>query len=201
MNIVIVGHGPSLVKQKIGKQIDEFLYVIKVNKGSFPSLTENDIEHVWNYGTKCDAACYILNHRSTNEFINNMNECWVVPSSYHKRSKPIEWWNDLKLFETKLKVLAIHSYTAFNYWQIRYENRSTIYGRKKKLSTGLGAIIIAMEHYRPRRIALAGMDNMKFGRTSKPDNMGPKNPHPPDIEKVILEEIQEYYDCDVYHIT
>lgn len=142
MNIVIVGHGPSLIGKSLGKEIDRFDVVVRL-KGCKPVLGTED------YGIRVDVVCL-----STE----------VLGLVYEVES-PLYWLYPKKGFYDELsvgKILAQGSGFCLplqlsNDWNKRFKDLG---GTHPNVSTGMASIFICAHYLRPKVIALAGFDTL-----------------------------------------
>jgi hypothetical protein len=145
MNVCIVGHGPSLRTAKLGKEIDACDLVVRLKNCGY-LLAEPQ-----NYGRRTDVMC------SSTEVLYNLpkikaSEYWGWPKKGEyspARVKRLE--RIVKPAPVKIPLQAAMLWTA-----VFHE----LGGKHKHLSTGLGAIVCALELKRPEKIYLAGFDKV-----------------------------------------
>lgn len=141
--VVIVGHGPSLKTAGLGKKIDACDKVVRLKNCSY-LLAEPQ-----NYGRKTDVMC------SSTEVLHHLHkvkarEYWGYPKHgiYNKAS----------VQNLERKVGPVHvPLELCNLWNCFFLELG---GRHPNVSTGMGAIIIALDRFKPETLYLAGFDTM-----------------------------------------
>jgi hypothetical protein len=143
MNIIIIGHGPSLKGLKAGEYIDSYEYVVRLKHGARLLGTED-------YGSRIDALC------CSNEAVGLVGDVqagmfWLYPKNGN--------------YDKALTFDAVaHKGAPFmipmdlcNTWNNKFRMLGSSH---KNYSTGMAAIIIAAHYYEPESITLAGFDSM-----------------------------------------
>lgn len=204
-NILIVGHGPSLVEHKMGEAIDSYPFVVKVNRGLDLFGVRHNLERPKAYGTRCDATCLPLWRLVSGtiikkKYLRNVSECWISPSRLYRELERKRFDRDVARVAEIYNGTIRHAFDEYHHWRKQYRNHKTVYDSRRIISTGMAAILIALETFNPEILTLAGFDNMRDGIKSNPDTMGKSSSHSPDVEHKILGEIEETYNCEIYHI-
>lgn len=205
-DMLLVGHGPSLFQRKMGDEIDNYRFVARVNPGLDVHGARAYTERPKAYGTRTDAVCFPLWRLVKGEYVKknllrpDVPELWISPSRrYRERHEP-DFLADVGRVAERYPGRILHAFGAYHRWRKKYNEHETVYGDKRSPSTGIAAILIALENYKPEVLVLAGFDNAREGYPSRPNTMGDNSPHPPDIEHRILEEIEDTYNVELYHI-
>ena len=146
MKVAIVGHGPSLLNAKKGKEIDSFDKVVRL-KGSNTVIGTED------FGNKVDALVASTEIMGT-FFKMDAPEYWAYPKKgvFDEKSFAI----NMGRLE-KPVLLAWHTCNFWNEHFRRMPKKTTNHGN---VSTGMAAIIIAAFKWRPEEIKLFGFDTL-----------------------------------------
>lgn len=184
MEVVIVGHGKSLIGKKMGEYIDTLGDVVRfplVNGGR-----ETDEDH----GTRTDyvAAPYTCLRRIRKP----AKEFWIIRNfGYpHKINFP-EHGCRRALLETWKEYNPIIFSDIMFYWQDRFLE---LHSKWPKWSRGMLAIIVTSYHLRPDTLHLAGFDNLKSGTEEIiADGTG----HDYECERLLMEQITNKYKINV----
>jgi hypothetical protein len=144
MRIAIVGHGPSLKGAGLGKKIDACDKVIRLKNCAMLMAEPHD------FGTKTDAHC------TSTETLTNLRkiksaECWGYAKKggfAQARVRQAERRLGKKI-HIPLEVCALWN-EAFRLLGAKHPN----------VSTGIGALIIALDRYKPEVAYLAGFDKV-----------------------------------------
>lgn len=194
MNIVIVGHGSSLKKARLGEVIDKFDFVCKVKRGL--SAEKAHLETPECAGYRCDAVASPLRVNFKGLDVKGAREFWPVRLVKHRGGTwgtPFKWWEDLKELQSHTNMHIVESYEALCFWGRKFTRMKPLCGP----SSGLEAITIALDYYKPKELALAGFDAMKTGKISEWSKKLGKDPHPAWIERVMLGEMSKHYNVKV----
>ena len=199
MNLLIVGHGPSLLQRNAGAEIDSYDFVVR-QKRCQETLAYPEI-----YGSKKDAVCgsWTIGPQLVHV---GADEIWVFLDSRHEKVPMGEIWRaQQSLPATILPGLC-------NRWNETYRSLRTppeLDPRQKKwselghphLSAGFHAIIYAAEIKRPKTITLAGFDNIQTGTFTWSITRGPDWQNYPDhnwpVEHAMLPLVEEEFDVEV----
>lgn len=143
--VVIVGHGPSLKGAGLGVAIDGFDCVVRL-KNSYMLLAEPH-----DFGRKTDVMC------SSTEVLPTLTkvkakEYWGYPKKGEYNKKAVMW---LQREVEPARVFV--PLEECNLWNAAFLELG---GRHPNVSTGLGALVIALSRRRPRVIHLAGFDKV-----------------------------------------
>lgn len=144
MKVCIVGHGPSLKTAGLGKQIDACDKVVRL-KNCYFLLAEPQ-----NYGRKTDVMC------SSTEVLHHLHkvkasEYWGYPK--HGRYNQAGVWQ----LERKVNKQVHIPLDLTNLWNCFFLELG---GRHPNVSTGMAAIIIALDRFKPDVLYLAGFDKL-----------------------------------------
>lgn len=143
MNIIIVGHGPSLIGKKLGSQIDGYDLVVRL-KGCSGVLGTED------YGKRADILC--MSTEAVNlAFTVNTEGYWLYPKKGRYDTSVIGTF----LGDIGRPVLL--PLGLMNTWNETFRGMG---GKHPNVSTGMAAIIIAAYHMNPSEIILAGFDTL-----------------------------------------
>jgi hypothetical protein len=143
-SLVIVGHGPSLKGAGLGKEIDACSFVVRLKNCSMLLAEPHD------FGTRRDALC------TSTETLYNLpklkaTEYWGYP----KHGEYSE--SRVRQAERQLDAKIQIPLEAVNLWNAAFLELG---GQHPNVSTGMGALIIALELKRPETVYLAGFDNV-----------------------------------------
>ena len=202
MKTIIVGHGPSILTQALGKQIDEFDKVIRL-KRCWETLKYPKI-----YGSRTDVVCGSWTIGPQLKGVGSP-EYWIFLDSRHKEV------SDDQIAQMKLAFapsdLLIDRELCDHWNKVYFDNREDypiehMTERKKTsdekghwhMSAGLHAIMYAMEYLKPDELVLAGFDNLLSGKQETWSiTRGPDWKHYPDhnwkSEQKVLGLMAEYY--------
>lgn len=144
MNICIVGHGPSLKGAGLGEKIDQFDKVIRL-KNCYMLLAEPK-----DFGKRTDVMC------SNTEVLYNLHkveagEYWGHPKkgTYNKAGV---WQLERKTGKT------VHVPEELcNLWNAAFRELGA---NHPNVSTGLAALIIGLDRFKPKTAYLAGFDKV-----------------------------------------
>lgn len=143
MRICIVGHGPSLKGAGRGPKIDSYDKVVRL-KGSQTVMWTND------FGSKVDALCSSTEIMGT-FFKMEANEYWGYP-----KNGDFDYKKFMAVF-LKLQKPVMIPLAFVNTWNSRFRQMGATH---PNVSTGMGAILIAIHRWKPDVIHLAGFDTM-----------------------------------------
>lgn len=149
-SVVVVGHGPSLKGSGLGNEIDKHFVVRLKNCSMLLSESED-------YGKKTDAMC------SSTEVLPYLpkvkaREYWGYPKHGAYSEKRVKWLRRHVDQRAKVEIPL----DACNLWNAAFRELG---GRHPNVSTGLGAVIIALVLKRPEVLYLAGFDNVISPKT------------------------------------
>lgn len=188
MNVVIVGHGPSLKESRRGAEIDGFDRLARIKNGW--RLVHNQER---DYGRRQDIVVSSL--KTCRQYYDApVTEYWGVG----KFASHMEMLEEVREKFGSIKVV-VHK-EAIDAWIGIYRKMGAICTHE--LSTGLGAIITACEELKPKIITLAGFDNMLKGTLEdyksvlrKPNFRFPD--HAWSVEKAMLPLIEQKYGVEI----
>lgn len=143
--ICIVGHGPSLKGAGLGSEIDRH-FVVRLKNCSMLLAEQED------YGKRTDAMC------SSTEVLPHIakvkaREYWGYPKKGEFSQKRVNWLK--RHVDQRSKVFV--PLDVCNLWNAAFLELG---GRHPNVSTGLGALVIALELKKPRMVYLAGFDKV-----------------------------------------
>lgn len=183
MKISIVGHGPSLKDANLGKEIDSFDKVVRL-KGSSGVLWTND------FGSKTSALCASTEIMGV-FFKQDAEEYWAYPKNGYYDKK-----NAMMVIE-KLQKPVLLPLSFVNHWNTYFRQMGA---QHKNVSTGMGAILIAIHRWKPKEIKLFGFDTLmnpeiEFTRHSSipRSGFGPYPNHDWKRENELLEVLRQTY--------
>jgi hypothetical protein len=141
---VIVGHGPSLRTAGLGKKIEACDKVIRLKNCGY-LLAEPQ-----NYGKRTDILC------SSTETLYNLpklkaKEYWGYPKKGTYAPARV------RRAERRLGKTIVIPEDACNLWNCFFLELG---GKHPNVSTGMGAIIIALDRLKPETLYLAGFDTL-----------------------------------------
>lgn len=141
--MIIVGHGPSLKGAKLGRKIDEQRVVRLKNCSEL-------LKNVEDYGTRTDVMC------SSTEVVHHLpkvkaSQYWCYPKKGRYDYKNIDW------LEKRVSGEVLVTLSECEPWNEVFRG---IGARHPNVSTGLAAIIIALELTKPKTLTIAGFDKL-----------------------------------------
>lgn len=147
MEVVIVGHGPSLKKARLGERIDGMDFVVRLKNCSM-LLAEKRM-----YGSKTDAMC------SSTEVLHHLpkvkaKEYWGYPKKGFYNQGAV-WW--LERHVVPQGGVVVVPLDVCNLWNGFFRELG---GKHPNVSTGMGALVIALDRLKPEKVWLAGFDNV-----------------------------------------
>jgi hypothetical protein len=142
---VVVGHGPSLKGAGLGSEIDKH-FVVRLKNCSVLLADVKD------YGKKTNAMC------SSTEVLPVLTkvkapEYWGYPKKGDYSPRRVKWLKNHVDRHSKVLVPL----DACNHWNQVFRD---IGGKHPNLSTGMGAVVIALDLLSPGLVLLAGFDNV-----------------------------------------
>ena len=182
MNIIIVGHGPSLIGKKLGGVIDSYDLVVRL-KGSASVLGTED------YGKRCDVLCMSTEVVGLG-YIAKPEVFWLYPKKgdYDRVA--------IGTFVGGCERPVLLPLGMFRDWNKSFVERGA---KHPNVSTGMAAIMIAGIYMSPETIVLAGFDSLvnpevPFTRNNAIPRTGTGViTHDWEIENVFLKELSESY--------
>lgn len=141
---VIVGHGPSLKGLRQGKNIDACDKVVRL-KNCYTLLAEPH-----NYGTRTDAMCSSTEVLPTIERVK-ADEYWGYPKKGTYNKAATNW------LQRKTGKVPHVPLELCNFWNCFFLELG---GKHPNVSTGMAAMIIALDRYKPDTLVLAGFDKV-----------------------------------------
>lgn len=143
-SLVIVGHGPSLKGAGLGSKIDACDFVVRLKNCSMLLAESQD------FGKRTDALC------TSTETLYNLpkleaGEYWGYPK--HGEYSP----SRVRQAERHLKAEIKIPLETCRLWNAAFLELG---GQHPNVSTGMGALIIALAIKAPKVVYLAGFDNL-----------------------------------------
>lgn len=145
MNVCIVGHGPSLKSARLGEKIDACDVVVRLKNCSM-LLAEPH-----NYGKRTDVMC------SSTEVLHHLpkiraKEYWGYP----KKGS----FNERAVFRLRQQVDFAPVHIPLEVCELWNEFFRGLGAKHPNVSTGVGALIIALDKLKPEVVYLAGFDKV-----------------------------------------
>ena len=143
-SVVIVGHGPSLKGAGLGGKIDGFDCVVRMKNCATLLAEPKD------FGKKTDVMC------SSTEVLHTLvnvkaKEYWGYPKKGNYDRAAVKW------LERQVAGRVRVPLDVCNLWNAAFLELG---GRHPNVSTGMAAIVIALELRRPEVLTLAGFDKV-----------------------------------------
>lgn len=150
-SVVIVGHGPSLKTSRLGEQIDACDVVVRLKNCSM-LLAEPR-----NYGKRTDVMC------SSTEVLHHLwkikaKEYWGYPKKGYFSQNAVAWLERKIGYQSPVVVPL----EICIFWNEFFRGLGSSH---PNVSTGVGALIIALERLRPEVVYLAGFDKVRNPET------------------------------------
>lgn len=181
--ICIVGHGPRLSGAGLGEKIDAHDKVIRLKNCLFNNP---------DYGSKIDALC-----ASTE--VPGCFRPGIDNFAYPKNG----WFIEAPIAGLGFKVMV--PLNLCNMWNHVFRQLG---GRHQNVSTGMAAIIICANQYRPSQIVLAGFDTLmdpsiQFSRNDAVPRTGVGEfpDHDWETEHKLLTHIEQAYKLKISQLT
>jgi hypothetical protein len=209
MKVCIVGHGPSLQRERRGPEIDEFDKVIRQKR------SETLLEHPEHYGTRTDIACYSLKLIQLGHIQLKADEYWSFVDSRFSKVKAETFEILKKKFEKKYGAPLRIDKDICDFWNETYREMRTPFTRHPQqsatpysddlghlhMSAGLHTLVSACYFLRPKEIVLAGYDSVVSGDWTWSAARGEKwnayADHRFDVEHEMLPIIASTYDVEI----
>lgn len=189
MNVICVGHGPSLIGKGYGSYIDTFEYVVRM-KNCGGTLGDKD------YGERMDALCLSTEVLGIIPKINP-RMFWL----YAKNGN----YDQVKTFDAIASKGApfMIPLALMVYWNGKFEEMGA---KHPNVSTGMASIIIAAHYLEPDRITLAGFDTLldtkvKFTRNDSIPRTGVGVIHHDwETENKLLKVVADSYKFEIHQL-
>ena len=203
MNVIIIGHGPSLVAQPNADYIDSFDYVVRQKM-----LSTDMMKRPEHFGTKTDA---IVGSWNQGPWMNNKYERWVFIDSRfdHLEDSAIRGMEE----EYGVRI----DKPLCDQWNVTFRKQRTEPIRKlpdgmerkscsdnyghRHMSSGLHALLYTCAFLMPDRITLIGYDNVQHGGFTWSLARGPEWKHYPDhrwdVEQKLVPQISKAFNVPV----
>lgn len=195
MNVIIVGHGPSILKEEMGGLIDGYDVVIRMKPTARATL-----EHPAHYGQKTSVMASSLNTITKTKGVGGARHYWGLWDSRHYDTHPYslpeyperlaEWFAPHKVRHDRELSKRIDNY----YLRVltRLEDEGSGHPHS---SQGFKAVGHAMAWLRPDRLALVGFDNIFTGDRTWSVTRGPDYDRYPNhhwkAEHIALDEMSD----------
>ena len=201
--IAIVGHGPSLLAQECGADIDAHDQVIRMK------ASQHLREHPQCFGMKVDhVLCSFTVAPSIQQHWPTVNSFFIFMDTRHEMVPEEGINNVLGLFQGK----AIIDRPLCDHWIKKYRMKREVQELDTRQETkgdisdenghrhpsaGTFAICYALEHLCPDELTLYGFDNLLSGKFDWSVTRGPEWDKYPDhnwaAEKAMISDICDYY--------
>jgi len=198
--IAIVGHGPSMLENEYGEEIDSHDKVIRQKR------CEETLKLPKQYGTRTDIVCG--SYTIGNLLPRSMPGCeyWVFMDSRHEKVP------GFAVMKTKEEVPCKISRHICDKWNDVYRSMRTPYELPKNvqrftdlghphMSAGLHTLIYALEFIPDKPITLYGYDNVKSGGFTWSVTRGPEWDKYPDhhwpVEHAMVDLLRDHYKREV----
>lgn len=201
MSIIIVGHGPSMLKKEWGDKIDSFDYVIRQKEVGLQMMEQNP----QNFGTKISALSGSATIYKNPQF--QAQECskWVFFDTRH-RGWNINDENGKYVMNKPLCDVWDGLYRSMR-TQWANEDHRIVSGRSSDekghmhLSAGLHTLIYACAILKPDAITLVGFDNVCSGNftwsVTRGEDWKGYPDHRWDVEKRMLNFVKTIYNVKI----
>lgn len=192
MKAIIVGHGPSIMAEPMGKLIDEFDAVIRLKR------CQETLKHPDHFGSRTDILGGSLTIAGALREIE-ANEYWVFVDSRHSDIDESVINNVPHIFQqpcTLDKALC-------DSWDELYRSKRDEMGGQghDHTSQGFKAIIYAMQYLKPDELILVGFDNIYTGDFTWSITRGPEWRHYPnhrwDVEHALIADVEKAYNTKI----
>ena len=193
-DVIIVGHGPSLLRMNLGEYIDT-RPVVRLKR------CLDTLQQPLQYGTRTDAVCGSWTIRNA-LFEVPAKEYWTFVDSRHDpTAAEIEAWPGY-LNQTLCEEWNRHYRALRTPWVCPKEQKegphSTITLGHRHLSAGFHAILYCCQKWKPKTISLLGFDNMISGTFTWSVTRGPDWTHYPDhrwdLEQQLLLQVEDVFE-------
>lgn len=205
-DVVIVGHGRSVIGAGLGKEIDKYKRIVRLKY-----VSEETLKNPYDYGTRRDILCGSWKIRDAlHELV--AEEYWVFLDSRNKLVRSFEINNELtrSLVFPELCEEWTRKYVELrsDQWSMtEHQVRSREYSDDRghlHCSTGSYALLYAAHILRPKSITLIGYDNVVAGVFNKSvtrrGNWSKYPDHRWDTENLLMKEIAKEYNVEIRSI-
>jgi len=206
--VIICGHGPSMLMEEMGAEIDGFETVVRLKR------CQETLEHPQYYGTKTDIVGGSWNIVQQLKGIGEATRYWGFIDSRHpnindNHVKAMEGLFEPYEFQCSLEQCRYwddiyrSSRNAVTEWpsQVKQGKHSDEVFGHNHLSQGLKALIYVGHFLKPKTVTLAGFDNVYSGQFTWSITRGPEWQQYPDhhweTEMKMVETIADYYGMQV----
>ena len=165
MNVIIVSHGPSLIKEPQGDYIDSFEFVVRQKV-----IAEELLKRPEYFGSKTDA---IVGSWNQAPWMSNEFERWVFIDSRFDHLEDDAIFEMCETYGVKIDKAVCDK------WNARFRKQRTApfrtlpdgmttttasdeYGHRH-MSSGLHALLYTCHFLRPKAVTLIGYDNVQSG--------------------------------------
>ena len=192
MKAIIVGHGPSIMGEEMGKLIDEFDIVIRLKR------CQHTLDLPQYFGKKTSVVSGSLTIAGAIRDIPAY-QYWVFVDSRHADTDPSVIENAQTLFDKP----CILDKTLCDSWDEIYRSKRDEMGGQghNHTSQGFKAILYALHFLKPDELILIGFDNIYSGNFTWSITRGPEWKHYPDhrwdVEHALLGNLKQAYDIPI----
>ena len=193
MKAIIVGHGPSMMLEKMGHLIDEFDIVIRLKR------CQKTLKHFEYYGSKTSVVAGSLTIAGALREVK-ADQYWVFVDSRHSDIDQAVIDNIPNIFKPKPCIL---DKALCDSWDEIYRSKRDDMGGQGHAHTSQGfkAILYALHFLKPDELILVGFDNIFTGDFTWSVTRGPKWKHYPDhrwdVENELLDDLKKAYDIPI----
>jgi hypothetical protein len=193
-SVCIVGHGPSLKGAGLGSRIDSFDCVVRL-KNCYMLLAEYG-----DYGRKTDVMC------SSTEVLPTLpkvkaKEYWGYPKKGQYNKASVQWLQRQVAGRVRVPLEACEKWNQF------FRDMGA---KHPNVSTGMGALIIALDLRRPKSVTLAGFDKVfdpsidgyqSTVPTPWNDGGNKDTGHDWEAERVLLDVLATFYKVEITNLA
>ena len=194
MRVVIVGHGMSLKGARLGPEIDDCDRVVRLKNCHMLLAEPHD------YGRRTDVMCSSTEVLPTLEKVKAA-EYWGYPKkgSYNKACT-----NRLQRMTGRAPYVPLDLCNLWNCFFLE------LGGKHPNVSTGMAALIIALDRFKPETALLAGFDKVLDPESEgyqctvpTPFNNGGKSDtgHDWATEKKLLPFLCAHFECEIHNLA
>lgn len=196
MKAIIVGHGPSILAEKMGHLIDQYDLIIRLKR------CQETLEHPEFFGSRTDIVGGSWTIAPRLKRIGGAKRYWVFTDSRHEEELAHESGRQAK-FEAMRRHFEPYDVVIdkelCDRWDAYYRSlRDEMGGHgHAHTSQGMKAVIYACVYSGATDITLAGFDNVMTGDFTWSITRGPEWEHYPDhrwdVESKMLQHVSDHY--------
>lgn len=190
MNLIIIGHGPSMMQNKWGEFIDSHDVVVRLKRQRIYSSDEKTLlDYPEYFGTKTDIVAGSYNIAKA---LPKAPKYWIFVDSRHQ---DVTNFDDLYEFFDDVYI----NKELCDYWDGVYRGMRPEGKGHPHTSQGMKAIIYACQF--AKRIDLVGFDNLSTGDFTWSLTRGPDHTYPDhnwEVEHKLAPIIAKHYGVKLY---